>query len=139
MILSLKRKPKNGFTLIELLVVLAIVGLLASMAMPIYQQAQQRGQRSLAKLALLQAAHWMERAASAQGQYPSARDVPTNLLSPPGLNYQLSVTSSAQSFLITAQPSAAQATDVCGSLTLSNTGERDVKDASMTSAQCWGR
>jgi type IV pilus assembly protein PilE len=137
--MSLKRKPKNGFTLIELLVVLAIVGLLASMAMPIYQQAQQRGQRSLAKLALLQAAHWMERAASAQGQYPASTEVPINLLSPADLKYQLTVSSSAQSFLITAQPSAAQATDACGSLTLSNTGVRDVKDASMTSAQCWSR
>jgi type IV pilus assembly protein PilE len=137
--MSLKRMPKNGFTLIELLVVLAIVGLLASMAMPIYQQAQQRGQRSLAKLALLQAAHWMERAASAQGQYPASTEVPINLLSPADLKYQLTVSSSAQSFLITAQPSAAQATDACGSLTLSNTGVRDVKDASMTSAQCWSR
>ena len=137
--MSLKRMPKNGFTLIELLVVLAIVGLLASMAMPIYQQAQQRGQRSLAKLALLQAAHWIERAASAQGQYPASTEVPINLLSPADLKYQLTVSSSAQSFLITAQPSAAQATDACGSLTLSNTGVRDVKDASMTSAQCWSR
>ena len=137
--MSLKRMPKNGFTLIELLVVLAIVGLLASMAMPIYQQAQQRGQRSLAKLALLQAAHWMERAASAQGQYPASTEVPINLLSPADLKYQLTVSSSAQSFLITAKPSAAQATDACGSLTLSNTGVRDVKDASMTSAQCWSR
>ena len=129
----------NGFTLIELLMVLVIVGLLASLAMPIYQQAQQRGQRSLAKLALLQAAHWMERAASAQGQYPASTEVPINLLSPADLKYQLTVSSSAQSFLITAQPSAAQATDACGSLTLSNTGVRDVKDASMTSAQCWSR
>jgi type IV pilus assembly protein PilE len=55
------------------------------------------------------------------------------------LKYQLIVSSSAQSFLITAQPSAAQATDACGSLTLSNTGVRDVKDASMTAAQCWSR
>ena len=137
--MSLKRMPMNGFTLIELLMVLVIVGLLASLAMPIYQQAQQRGQRSLAKLALLQAAHWMERAASAQGQYPASTEVPINLLSPADLKYQLTVSSSAQSFLITAQPSAAQATDACGSLTLSNTGVRDVKDASMTAAQCWSR
>ena len=137
--LTAKLMLKNGFTLIELLGVLAIVGLLASMAMPIYQQAQQRGQRSLAKLALLQAAHWLERAASSQGSYPAAKDVPANLLSPASLNYQLSVDSSAQTFLITAKPSGTQALDACGSLTLSNSGERDVKDASMTAAQCWSR
>ena len=134
-----KHTAKNGFTLIELLVVLAIVGLLASMAMPIDQQAQQRGQRSLAKLALLQAAHWLERAASNQGQYPAATDVPASILNPEGVHYQLSLSSSAQSFVLTAQPSGTQINDPCGSLTLSNTGERGVQDASLAAASCWSR
>lgn len=130
---------KNGFTLLELLVVLGIVGLLSSMAMPIYHQSQQRGQRSLAKVALLQVAHWMERAASAQGQYPGESAVPTNLLSPTGLHYQISLTSSEQVFVITAQPIGPQTTDPCGILTLSNSGERGVKDTILSATQCWSR
>jgi len=128
-----------GFTLIELLWVLAIVGLLSSLALPMYQQAQQRSQRSLAKLSLLQAAQWLERAASQQGTYPAAKDVPAQVLSPEGLKYQLSLTSSAQSYVLTAQPSGAQTSDACGSLTLSNTGERLVKEASLSASQCWSR
>ena len=134
-----KTDLSNGFTLIELLVVLAIVALLTGMALPLYQQAQQRGQRGLAKLTLLQAAHWLERAASNQGQYPAEKDVPTSLLRPEGLHYQLNLSSSAQSFVLTAQPSGAQDGDPCGSLTLSSTGERGVQDASLTAATCWSR
>jgi len=129
----------NGFTLIELLVVVALIGLLSSWALPIYQQAQQRSQRSLAKLALMQAAHWMERSASSLGQYPSAKDMPANLMSPDGVHYQLSLTSSAQSFLLTAQPRGTQAGDPCGSMSLSHTGERSVKDATLSVTQCWSR
>jgi type IV pilus assembly protein PilE len=130
---------KNGFTLVELLVVVALIGLLTSLALPIYQQAQHRGQRSLAKLALMQAAHWMERAASSQGQYPAASAVPANLMSPEDLLYQLSMTSSAQSFVVTAQPKGTQTSDPCGSMSLSSTGERSVKNATLSVAQCWSR
>ena len=130
---------EEGFTLIELLMVLSIVGLLTGFALPLYQQSQQRGQRALAKLALLQAAHWMERAASTQGQYPAAAHVPANLLAPLDLHYQLTVNSNAQSFLITAIPSGGQASDACGNLSLSHTGERFVDKATMSASQCWGR
>ena len=48
--------PQTGFTLVELVCVMAIMALLSAMAMPVYQRAQNRSQRQLAKLALYKAA-----------------------------------------------------------------------------------
>ena len=87
---------QTGFTLIELLIALACVALLASLAWPSYQGLIWRSQRAQARAALLQAAHWLERAASANGSYPLAADVPASVLHMDGANYRMSVTSTAQ-------------------------------------------
>ena len=54
-------KTHNGFTLIELMVVVAIIGLLASIAYPNYQDSVIRSRRADAKGALLGFANAMER------------------------------------------------------------------------------
>lgn len=128
-----------GFSLLELLIVLACIAVLVGWAWPNYQQVLQRSQRAQARTALLQAAHWLERAASANGSYPAAADVPASVLQAEGLRYQLSVTTSAQSFTLTATPIGPQAGDVCGSFTLTHTGVRSVLKATLSPAQCWGR
>ena len=130
---------QSGFSLVELLIALACVAVLVGWAWPNYQQLLQRSQRAQARIALLQAAHWLERAASANGSYPAAADVPTSVLQAEGLRYQLSVISSAQSFTLTATPTRVQVGDACGSFTLTHTGVRGVVNASLSVAQCWGR
>ncbi len=130
---------QSGFSLVELLIALACVAVLVGWAWPNYQQLLQRSQRAQARIALLQAAHWLERAASANGSYPAAADVPTSVLQAEGLRYQLSVISSAQSFTLTATPTGVQVGDACGSFTLTHTGVRGVVNASLSVAQCWGR
>jgi type IV pilus assembly protein PilE len=131
--------PSRGFTLIELLIALACVALLASVAWPNYQSLMARSQRAQARAALLQAAHWMERAASANGSYPLTADVPASVLQIEGQRYKMTVASTAQSFSLSATPLGSQAADACGVLTLNQLGVRSVQGASQTAAQCWSR
>ena len=131
------RRFLGGFTLIELLFVMAIIAILSSFALPNYQHTQQRSQRTLAKLALAKTAHWLERAASISGNYPSA--VPDSVWQSSELRYRLQAQSQAQSFTLTAIPLGVQAKDDCGSLTLGHTGERGVQNAILSAAQCWER
>ncbi len=130
--------PK-GFTLIEMLIALACVALLASLAWPSYQSLILRSQRAQARASLLQAAHWLERAASANGSYPLTADVPASVLQIDGQRYKMSVTSSPQSYTLSATPLGAQAADTCGTLTVNHLGVRNVQGASQTAAQCWSR
>lgn len=132
------RTPK-GFTLIELLIALACVALLASLAWPTYQSLILRSQRSQARASLLQAAHWLERAASANGSYPQAADVPASVLQVEGQRYKMTITSTVQSYTLSATPLGTQAADTCGTLTINHLGVRSVQGASQTAAQCWGR
>ena len=129
----------SGFTLIELLIALICMALLTSLAWPNYQALVLRSQRAQARVTLLQAAHWMERAASANGHYPTAKDVPPSVLQFDGQHYQLSLTSTTQTFTLSATPLGSQTTDVCGTLVITHLGGRSVQGASQTAASCWGR
>ena len=131
--------PSQGFTLIELLIALACVALLTTFAWPSYQSMLLRSQRAQARASLLQAAHWLERAASANGSYPLANDVPASVLQIDGQRYKMTITSTTQSYTLNATPLGTQAIDVCGVLTVNHLGVRSVHNASQTAAQCWSR
>lgn len=128
-----------GFTLIEVLVAMACVAVLVTVAWPSYQGLLERSQRAQARTALLQAAHWLERAASANGNYPASTDIPASLLQVEGQRYQIQVTSSPQSYALSATPIGTQSADACGTLTLNHLGVRGVQGGSQTAAQCWSR
>jgi len=128
-----------GLTLIEVLFAMACVAVLATVAWPSYQNLMWRSQRAQARTALLQAAHWLERAASANGSYPASNDVPASVLQVEGQRYQMTITSTSQSFTLGATPLGTQNGDTCGTLTLNHLGVRGEQGASQTAAQCWSR
>ena len=132
-------QPTQGFTLIEVLIAMACVAVLVTVAWPSYQSLVGRAQRAQARTALLQAAHWLERAASANGSYPASTDVPASVLQVEGQRYQMNITSSPQSYTLSALPLGLQSTDICGTLTLNHLGVRGVQGGSQTATQCWGR
>ncbi len=138
----------RGFTLIELMIVVAMVGILTSVALPTYQEYLRRGARSEARAGLLQAAQWMERAATISGVYPTATNTrnaqffPAGLRSVPSQRYAISLQGSTPTaFTLTATPQNAQAGDQCGTFTLAQNGERGNTglQAGASSSDCWNR
>ena len=134
-----------GFSLVELLVVLVIMGVLSALALPGYSRYVQRGNRTEVMAALLEAQHFMERYYSANGQYLSPANavpmLPQRLQRIPlqgTVRYQLSVReSTANSYLLQAVPEGSMADDVCGSLTINQTGLRGVLNSTNSVSECW--
>lgn len=134
-------RPTSGLSLIELLMALACVGILLTWGTSQYQAHLQRNQRAQARAQLLQTALWLERFASANGNYPLPQSIPSSVWFAPDLSYQLKVSSSTEGFTLMAIPTGKQLDDPCGTLTLSHTGVRAVQnaDATANANQCWMR
>ena len=118
-----------GYTLIELMVVVAIVGILASIAIPAYTEHVNKSRRIDGQTALIGLAQAMEgyytenstyvgAAVGATGIFPSQAPLDND-----GKLYNLEITAqTATGFTVQATPINGQVGD--GNLTLSNTGAR---------------
>ena len=141
---------QNGFTLIELMIVVAIVGILAGIAYPAYQDSVVKSRRADAKAALLELSVFMERLYTTTGCYnPGATDkicgdsndaAPTLpfIVTPKSgkANYDLTVVATANSFTLSAAPKSTAPDLQCGTLSLDNTNSK-VESGTGTVADCW--
>ena len=155
------KQTQSGFTLIELMIAVAIVGILAAIAFPSYQESVRKSRRADAEGALLGFANAMERhftefnsycdAAAAGGTVVALCGTGTEdtgapaIYAPPAataVNYTftiLAVTPTPTTYILQAAPVAgsSQANDKCGTLTVNNTGAKTNSNGLPQPDECW--
>ncbi len=127
----------QGLTLIELMITVVILGIIAAVAVPSYNQYLQNARRSDARLALLRISNEMEKFYSNNLRYPdSLGQLGVSSVSPDGY-YDLSYTSTGNatgySLTAAAKSDESQAKDTyCATFTLDSSGEEGG-----THDDCW--
>lgn len=138
------RRRQVGVTLIELLIAVAIVAILAAIAYPNYRQYALRGNRTEAKVELMEIAQELEKCYTRFGTYQSANcltytDLTDGTPRPSeGRRYLISLDlgkTDRNTYFLQAVPQAGQMSDTCGTLTLDEIGTRG--HGGPVDPKCW--
>jgi type IV pilus assembly protein PilE len=124
-----------GFTLIELMITVAIVAILASVALPSYQNYIARGRRDTAKACLLERAQYMERHYTTNMAYTGGASAPatpcvTELAAHYTFDFNGAPTATTFTARATAQGGQATRDAACSPLTVTQAGVK-------SPANCW--
>ncbi len=134
---------QSGFTLVEMLTVIVIVGILATIAIPAYDDYYIRTQRTEGRTMLLQAQQGLERCMTRFGTYDNVSCDIFNALDGAGVtsengNYIVTGAVNVADFALTATPQGRQATKdtKCANFTLDSAGVKGISGTSDVE-ECW--
>ena len=137
------RKTGFGFSLIELVIAVAIIGILAAIAIPSYQESVRKSRRSEAQQELLGYAQALERYFTNNNTYAgadAANIYATNVPASGTVRYvlRLEILNGGADYRITAaRAGGGQETDACGDFVLTANGRRSVTGNTLSLADCW--
>lgn len=127
-----------GFSLIELMIAVVVVGILAAVAYPSYQEHVRKGRRAAAQGYLMDLAQRQQQYFLDNRGYASTAAALGYASTPSEVSpyYSVAVTVVAgppPSYSITASPTGSQTSDTCGSLTITGAGAK----TSSAGSNCW--
>lgn len=123
-------KNSQGFTLIELMITIGIIGILAAIALPSYQDSARKARRSEAQSELLKNVNFMERYFTENSTYASAA-LPSTSTDYYSLGFSAGPT--ASSYTLQAVPTGSQTADSCDTLRISSLGTK----TKTGTGRCW--
>lgn len=131
----------RGFSLIELMVVVLVIGVLAAIALPSYQNSVVNSRRGTAAACLTELAQFMERYYTTNQSYLGAVLPGTTCRGELAAFYTFDFvgTPDATNFSLQATAIGSQATrdTRCGNLGINQRGTRSVSVTGASPAQCW--
>ncbi len=112
-------RAQSGFTLIEIMVVVAVLGIIASIALPSYNEHVRNGRRAAALSAVADLQLQQERWRAERTTYGATAD----LTMPETSQYYTYAVAGGATYTVTATPQGKQAGDTCGTLTAPNSSK----------------
>ena len=123
-------------TLIELMIVVTVVGILLASAVPSYRQYLLRVHRTEAIRMLLQASMCQERISASRGSYDTGQCRSGSQQQRYQLEF-LPENTQGKTYVAMAVPQGAQRADLCGNLSLDQSGVRQISGTNISGIKCW--